>query len=214
MTTGKINQVAFLRDTMTHTIPNANETRGRDGRGSHFYRARVARTKRPQGQRPISRHRICITCGPVWRESARLEHEHHCQVCLEFHQSGYATQEPRLAARYLGPWADSDGSSGLIVQYTSTPPKKITEPDSLHAKPHECRVSRELVEKKEPRSLPQNRLQLYQNNRFLFQRTNYQTQLHCNDPTFSSQKRWNFFFVIGTLTMTFYELVIKFPSLS
>jgi hypothetical protein len=36
----------------------------------------------------------------------------------------------------------------------ATPPKKIIEPDSLHAKPHECRVSRELGEKKELRSLP------------------------------------------------------------
>jgi hypothetical protein len=37
---------------------------------------------------------------------------------------------------------------------TATPPKKIIEPDSLHAKPHECRVRRELREKKELRSLP------------------------------------------------------------
>jgi hypothetical protein len=36
----------------------------------------------------------------------------------------------------------------------ATPPKKIIEPDSLHAKPHECRVRRELGEKKELRSLP------------------------------------------------------------
>ena len=76
MTTGKINQVAFLCDTTTRTIPDADETRGRDGRGSDSYRARAAQT----GQRPPRQHRIlhpkarAITRGPVQRETARLEH--------------------------------------------------------------------------------------------------------------------------------------------
>ena len=58
MTTGRINQVAFLGDTTTRTTPDADETRGRDGRGSRSYRARVARTGRSQGQRPPHRHHI------------------------------------------------------------------------------------------------------------------------------------------------------------
>ena len=33
MTTGRINQVAFLGDTTTGTITDADEMRGRDGRG-------------------------------------------------------------------------------------------------------------------------------------------------------------------------------------
>ena len=41
MTTGRINQVAFLGDTTTRTTPDAVETRGRDGRGSRSYRARA-----------------------------------------------------------------------------------------------------------------------------------------------------------------------------
>jgi len=52
MTTGRINQVAFLSDTMTRTIPNADETRGRDGRGSRSYRARAARNGRSGGGGP------------------------------------------------------------------------------------------------------------------------------------------------------------------
>jgi hypothetical protein len=31
---------------------------------------------------------------------------------FEFHRSWYATQEPCLAARHLGPWAESDGAAG------------------------------------------------------------------------------------------------------
>jgi len=46
--------------------------------------------------------------------------------------------------------------TAVIATAATTPPKKIIEPDSLHAKPHECRVSRELGEKKDPRSFPQN----------------------------------------------------------
>lgn len=42
----------------------------------------------------------------------------------------------------------------VIAAAAVTPPKKIIEPDSLHAKPNECRVRRELGNKKEPRSLP------------------------------------------------------------
>jgi len=54
MTIGRINQVAFLSDTTTRTIPDANEMRGRDGRGNCSYRARVARTggRRSRGPRP------------------------------------------------------------------------------------------------------------------------------------------------------------------
>jgi hypothetical protein len=44
----------------------------------------------------------------------------------------------------------------VIATAAATPPNKIIEPDSLHAKPHECRVRKELGKKKEPRSLPQN----------------------------------------------------------
>jgi hypothetical protein len=43
----------------------------------------------------------------------------------------------------------------VITVAVATPPKKITELDSLHVKPYECGVRRELGEKKEPRSLPQ-----------------------------------------------------------
>ena len=84
MTTGRINQVAFLGDTTTRTIPDADETRGRDGRGSRSYRARAARDGRSQGRRPPRRHRIlhpkarAIARGPVRRESARLEHGRRC----------------------------------------------------------------------------------------------------------------------------------------
>jgi len=80
MTTGKINKVAFLGDTTTRTIPDANETRGRDRRGSHSYRARAAQTGRSKGRRPLRRHRILhlkewvITHGPIRWEFTRLEH--------------------------------------------------------------------------------------------------------------------------------------------
>ncbi|KAL9347074.1 hypothetical protein Peur_041558 [Populus x canadensis] len=123
MTTGRINQVAFLGDTTTRTTPDADETRGRDGRGSRSYRARAARNGRSQGRRPRRRHRIlhpkarAIARGPVRRESARLEHGRRCwarpappgrraaerdSFTFEFHRSGYAAQEPRLAARHPG----------------------------------------------------------------------------------------------------------------
>nr|TKR65636.1 hypothetical protein D5086_0000319690 [Populus alba] len=58
MTTSRINQVAFLGDTTTRMIPDTDETRGRDGRGSRSYRARAARTGRLQGRRPPRRHRV------------------------------------------------------------------------------------------------------------------------------------------------------------
>jgi len=46
MTTGRMNQVAFLSDTTTRMIPDANEMRGRDGQGNRSYRARAVRTGR------------------------------------------------------------------------------------------------------------------------------------------------------------------------
>jgi len=84
MTTNRINQVAFLGDTTTRTIPDTDETKGWDGQGSRSYRAGVAQTGWSQGRRPLRRHRIphpkarVITRGLVRRESARLEHGRRC----------------------------------------------------------------------------------------------------------------------------------------
>ena len=154
MTTGRINQVAFLGDTTTRTIPDADETRGRDGRGSRSFRARAARNGRSRGRRPPRRHRIlhpkarAIARGPVRREAARLEHGRRCwarpappgrraaerdSFTFEFHRSGYAAQEPRLAARHPGPWAESDGGSGPTVRCTSTEPADTDSPITAHA---------------------------------------------------------------------------------
>ena len=154
MTTGRINQVAFLGDTTTRTIPDADETRGRDGRGSRSFRARAARNGRSRGRRPPRRHRIlhpkarAIARGPVRRESARLEHGRRCwarpappgrraaerdSFTFEFHRSGYAAQEPRLAARHPGPWAESDGGSRPTVRCTSTEPADTDSPITAHA---------------------------------------------------------------------------------
>jgi len=52
---------------------------------------------------------------------------------FEFHRSGYAAQEPRLAARHPGPWAESDGGSGPTVRCTSTEPADTDSPITAHA---------------------------------------------------------------------------------
>ena len=97
MTNGRINQVAFLGDTTTRTIPDADETRGRDGRGSRSYRARAARNGRSRGWRPPRRHRIlhpkarAIMRGPVRRESARLEHGRTSMEPCRHRQPNYSS---------------------------------------------------------------------------------------------------------------------------
>ena len=106
MTTGRINQVAFLGDTTTRTIPDADETRGRDGRGSRSFRARAARNGRSRGRRPPRRHRIlhlkarAIARGPVRREAARLEHGRRC----------WARPAPRGGARRRGTASHSNST--------------------------------------------------------------------------------------------------------
>src|SRR4030065_226577 len=158
MTTGRINQVAFLGDTTTRTTPDAVETRGRDGRGSRSYRARAGlemggrrgggpgagiafcirkheRSRAGQfggspldwntgaAARPAARLRDARRGGTASHsrsteggEAARLEHGRRCwarrapprraaerdSFTFEFHRSGYAAQEPRLAARHPG----------------------------------------------------------------------------------------------------------------
>ena len=52
---------------------------------------------------------------------------------FEFHRSGYAAQEPRLAARHPGPWAESDGGSRPTVRCTSTEPADTDSPITAHA---------------------------------------------------------------------------------
>ena len=52
---------------------------------------------------------------------------------FEFHRSGYAAQEPRLAARHPGPWAESDGGSGPTVRCTSTEPADTDNSITAHA---------------------------------------------------------------------------------
>jgi hypothetical protein len=89
-----------------------------------------------------------ITYGPIWRESARLEHRCRYWVHLappkrctterdnfifKFHRSGYTTQEPRLAARHVRPWIESDRGSGPTVRYTNTEPANVDSPMTAHA---------------------------------------------------------------------------------
>src|SRR4030066_125555 len=82
MTTGRINQVAFLGDTTTRTTPDAVETRGRDGRGSRSYRARAGLemggrrgggpwAERDGGSRPTVR---CTSTEPADTDSPITAH--------------------------------------------------------------------------------------------------------------------------------------------
>nr|TKR79117.1 hypothetical protein D5086_0000275620 [Populus alba] len=154
MTTGRINQVAFLGDTTTRTIPDADETRGRDGRGSRSYRARAARTGRSQGRRPPRRHRVphpkarATARGPVRRgfrstgtrapllgsprapgEARGGEGQLHIQIPPKWVRST-GTPPRRKAPRAL---AESDGGSRPTVRCTSTEPADTDSPITAHA---------------------------------------------------------------------------------
>lgn len=73
MTTGRINQVAFLRDSATRTPPVVRETGGRVGRRGHPYRAQSARTGPSQGRRApaqATRSASESTGGRPWANTA------------------------------------------------------------------------------------------------------------------------------------------------
>jgi hypothetical protein len=86
--------------------------------------------ERAEAPTPASRSASESTSDRTWSSSARVcstGTRARCQVrpappgrheakrdtfTFEFHQGGYATQEPRLAASLVGPWAESDGAAG------------------------------------------------------------------------------------------------------
>ena len=86
--------------------------------------------ERGEAPTPASRSASESTSDRTWSSSARVcstGTRARCQVrpappgrheakrdtfTFEFHQGGYATQEPRLAASLVGPWAESDGAAG------------------------------------------------------------------------------------------------------
>jgi len=107
MTTGRINQVAFLGDTTTRTTPDADETRGRDGRGSRSYRARAARNGRSRGRRPPRRHRIlhpkarAIARGPV-RLRGTTSHSNSIEVGTQHRNPASPQGTQGLGLRVMG----------------------------------------------------------------------------------------------------------------
>ena len=84
MITGRINQVVFFGDITIRTIFDVDETRGRDGRGSRFYRVRAVRTGLSRGRRFPRRYRVpypkvrAIARGSVQRDFVRLEYGRRC----------------------------------------------------------------------------------------------------------------------------------------
>ena len=83
MTTGRINQVAFLRDATTRTVPHIQKTRGRET-GMEVVlieHKALGRGFSRQGWRTLHRHRIlhpkarAVAHGPIRRKTARLAHE-------------------------------------------------------------------------------------------------------------------------------------------
>ena len=86
--------------------------------------------ERAEAPTPASRSASESTSDRTWSSSARVcstGTRARCQVrpappgrheakrdtfTFEFHHCGYATQEPRLAASLVGPWAESDGAAG------------------------------------------------------------------------------------------------------
>nr|TKR98219.1 hypothetical protein D5086_0000205250 [Populus alba] len=133
--------------------PDADETRAETARKS-FYRARAARTGRSQGRRPPRRHRVphpkarATARGPVrripldWNTGAAARFgparprggaRRRGTASHSNSPNGYAAQEPRLAARHPGPWAESDGGSRPTVRCTSTEPADTDSPITAHA---------------------------------------------------------------------------------
>ena len=70
MTTSRINQVAFLSDTPTHTIPNVDETRGRDGHESRSHQAWMAQTRLSWGGDPRLASHFTMPACPKARQGA------------------------------------------------------------------------------------------------------------------------------------------------
>ena len=60
MTTGRINQVAFLGDTTTHTTPDADETRGETGEEVVFIEHEQLEMGGRRGEGPRADIAFCI----------------------------------------------------------------------------------------------------------------------------------------------------------
>ena len=156
MTTGRINQVAFLGDTTTRTIPDADETRGDEtgeevvligherlemgGRRGGGPRAGIAfcirkheRSRAGQfGGSPLDWNTgATARLAPRPRGGARRgEGQLHIRVPPKWVRST-GTPPRRKAPR--GPWAESDGGSRPTVRCTSTEPADTDSPITAHA---------------------------------------------------------------------------------
>ena len=157
MTTGRINQVAFLGDNTTRRspslkIPAAGPRRARKSflSGTSGSKWAVAGAEAPA---PASHSASESTSDHTWSSSARVRStgaRARCRVrpappgrneakrdtfTFEFHRSGYATQEPRRAASLAGPWAESEGGCRTTVRCSSTEPADTDNPMTTHAPP-------------------------------------------------------------------------------
>ena len=156
MTTGRINQVAFLGDTTTRTIPDADETRGDEtgeevvligherlemgGRrgggpsaGIAFCIRKHERSRAGQfGGSPLDWNTgATARLAPRPRGGARRgEGQLHIRVPPKWVRST-GTPPRRKAPR--GPWAESDGGSRPTVRCTSTEPADTDSPITAHA---------------------------------------------------------------------------------